>query len=170
MLKMITRLIVMAVVAMVMLVAANAGVPEIFFTAKFYPQNGDETIIQIYDSRESTRVKFTCPEDPKKEGYIFSGWYRNGKLWDFDTEVYIDFYYFFAEWLPDPDYTQPEESTTETETATETTSPQTDETTVAGTIEQNPVMGVEDKSTPVLIFFAVSLISAVVLMKKRGVL
>ena len=35
----------------------------------------------------TTNSKLLKPEDPAKEGYIFSGWFQNEELWDFDSNL-----------------------------------------------------------------------------------
>ena len=43
------------------------------------------------------------PIDPKKTGYIFDGWYSNGKKWDFDA-IIVDDITLFAKWVVDKSY------------------------------------------------------------------
>ena len=52
-----------------------------------FDTNGGSNVSSLTIKKEG---KITKPEDPTKEGYIFEGWYYNGKEFDFNTEVTKD--------------------------------------------------------------------------------
>lgn len=49
--------------------------------------DGDNSYVQ----KVKRNHKLTKPEDPKKEGYDFIGWYKDGKLYDFELKVKENF-------------------------------------------------------------------------------
>lgn len=52
----------------------------------FDPQNGSEKITASALPGE----KLTAPEPPQKRGCRFTGWYSDGKKWDFDKDVFAE--------------------------------------------------------------------------------
>lgn len=52
----------------------------------FDPQNGSERITASALPGE----KLTAPEPPQKRGCRFTGWYADGKKWDFDKDVFSE--------------------------------------------------------------------------------
>jgi len=52
-------------------------------TVTFSPENGDATFTQTVAVGE----KLTRPTNPEKDGYMFTGWYNDGKLWSFSKAV-----------------------------------------------------------------------------------
>ena len=63
----------------------------VFGTAKNYDvifnTNGGTAVENIVVKKNGILTK---PEDPKKEGYVFIGWYYNGNPFDFTTEISED--------------------------------------------------------------------------------
>ncbi|MCR5448494.1 MAG: leucine-rich repeat protein, partial [Solobacterium sp.] len=71
----------------------------------------------IFDSRLGTSVPsltnvlkgslLTKPEDPKREGYFFRGWYKDEEYtekWNFDTDTVKEDTVLYAGWSTDPNY------------------------------------------------------------------
>lgn len=71
-------------------------------TVKFMTNGGTEVPDQVVPYGE----KITKPEDPIREGYHLSGWYKNldrTELWDFDTDTVTGNMTLYAGWaLGDP--------------------------------------------------------------------
>lgn len=57
-----------------------------YYTVTFNSNGGTYISAQTVQENE----KASEPIDPIKEGYIFTGWYLNGILYNFDTEVVSD--------------------------------------------------------------------------------
>ena len=73
------------------------GITE--YTVTFESNGGSEVEAQIIAEGE----KVTEPEDPTREGYIFSGWYTDKEFtnaYDFDTPVTVDIV-LYAKWEED---------------------------------------------------------------------
>ena len=60
--------------------AENSGPKEVYFVT--FDNGGKTTSVSIKEGG-----KLTPPESPSKPGYNFSGWYSNGKLWDFENDT-----------------------------------------------------------------------------------
>lgn len=61
-------------------------IPYYSYTVRF-DSNGGSTVKSQTVARDGYAA---VPEEPKKNGYIFKGWYLNGKLYDFSTPVNAD--------------------------------------------------------------------------------
>ena len=57
-----------------------------YYTITFNSNGGTEIAVQTVQENG----KVTEPSVPVREGYIFTGWYLNGVLYDFDAEVTVD--------------------------------------------------------------------------------
>ena len=69
-------------------------------TVSFYLNNGTWEMAQRIVNPEGGFL--TAPEEPKREGYIFSGWYPNsacyGRAWDFDRDTMTESGALYAHW------------------------------------------------------------------------
>lgn len=79
----------------------NLRVKDVYYKVFFNSMGGELIPTQSVKEYETA----TRPENPEKEGYIFSGWTLNGETYDFDTPV-TENITLIAEWekIPDPMY------------------------------------------------------------------
>ena len=95
--KTLDKIIVVGIAAIVLLVlygVANAG-----YTITFDSRGG--TDVPSQDAMYAHYV--TEPEDPSREGYVFTGWYSDENcmyLWDFDTMQVPQSMTLYAGWEP----------------------------------------------------------------------
>ena len=75
---------IIIVLLILLFVLKGCGVKEYEIT---FDTNGGSNISSLTIKKEG---KITKPEDPTKEGYVFDGWYYNGKEFDFNTEITKD--------------------------------------------------------------------------------
>ena len=75
---------IIIVLLILLLALRGCGAKEFEIT---FDTNGGSNISNLTIKKEG---KITKPEDPTKEGYIFEGWYYDGKEFDFNTEVTED--------------------------------------------------------------------------------
>lgn len=75
------------------------------YTVKFNSNGGSSV------TSKTVKEGYTVskPSNPRKEGYVFAGWYTNSSLtkkYDFDEEVY-DSFTLYAKWIKDDSYVAP---------------------------------------------------------------
>ena len=81
--------IIVVCVAAILIVFAFS-LDDLGFTVSFDPRGGTDVVSQTQMWGE----KLECPEPPTREGYTFTGWYKDfacNEAWDFETDkVEID--------------------------------------------------------------------------------
>ena len=75
---------IIIVLLILLFVLKGCGAKEFAIT---FDTNGGSNVSSLTIKKEG---KITKPEDPTKEGYVFDGWYYNGKEFDFNTEITKD--------------------------------------------------------------------------------
>ena len=105
---------------LVILVIGTFFISGCFFNNKHtvtFKTNGGSEVKNVTVKNGS---KLEGIEEPKKDGYIFDGWYLEGEEFDFDSKIDEDLT-LVAKWIKvDVATTEPEEITTETTTAATT--------------------------------------------------
>ena len=97
--KIMKKLISLVLLMMVIVVGCTKDEPVISeYIVTFNTQGGNN----IEALKVSEGMKVTKPQDPTKENYIFSGWYKDAKhtaAWDFDKDVVNGDITLYAKWV-----------------------------------------------------------------------
>ena len=92
------KLILLVLLMMVIVVGCKEDEPIIpEYIVTFYTKGGSN----IEAIKVSEGLKITKPEDPTREDYIFSGWYKDAEhtaAWDFDKDVVNGDITLYARW------------------------------------------------------------------------
>ena len=97
--KIMKKLISLVLLMMVIVVGCKQDEPIIpEYIVTFYTKGGSN----IEAIKVSEGLKITKPEDPTREDYIFSGWYKDAEhtaLWDFEKDRVMYNLTLYVKWI-----------------------------------------------------------------------
>ena len=78
----------------------DSNAPVVSYVVSFYTNSAETFNISNQTVQHGRLVR--RPEDPKKQGYIFSGWYKDREftqVWQFDIDTVTSNMTLYAHWI-----------------------------------------------------------------------